>query len=75
MVAFYLKVVSKGPGPQHLEEGVVVDILTNIIKVIVFASCTNTLLRVGSTTQLGHGVGRINGVKEDWLELRKKKGI
>lgn len=46
-----------------------VDIFTHIIQIVVFAACANALLRVGSTTQPGHGVGRVNGVEEDGLEL------
>lgn len=38
----------------------------------MFASCTDTLLGVGSTTQPGHWVGWINGVEEDGFELRGK---
>lgn len=68
-MAEYLKVVPKGPGPQHLKEGVVVDIFAHIVQIVVFTSCTDTLLSVGSTTQLSHRVGRIDGVEEDWLEL------
>lgn len=67
----YLEVVPKGPGPQHLKEGVVVDVLANIVQVVVFSSGADALLRVGSAAKLGHGVGRIDGVQEDWLELRE----
>lgn len=48
-----------------------VDIFPHIIQVVVFASCTDTLLGVCSTSQLGHWVGWINGVEEDGLELRE----
>lgn len=37
----------------------------------MFAPGTDTLLGVGSTTQSGHGVGGVDGVQEDRLELRK----
>lgn len=66
----HLEVVPKGPGPQHLEEGVVVDVFAHIVQVIVFASCTDTLLCVGGAGQPGHGVRRVDGVQEDGLELR-----
>ena len=74
MTTRYLEVVAKGPGPQHLEEGVVVDVFTHIVQVIVFASRTDTLLGVGGTTQPGHRVGGIDGVEEDGLELREERG-
>lgn len=47
-----------------------VHVLANIVKVVVFASSADTLLRVGSAAELCHWVGRIDGVEEDWLELR-----
>lgn len=48
-----------------------VDVLANIVQVVVFSSGADALLRVGSAAKLGHGVGRIDGVQEDWLELRE----
>lgn len=66
----YLEVVPKGPGPQHLKERVVVDVLANIVKVVVFAAGTYTLLSIGGAAKLCHWMGRIDGVQEDWLELR-----
>lgn len=47
-----------------------VDIFTHIVQVVVFTSSTDTLLGVGGTSQLGHRVGRIDSVEEDWLKLR-----
>jgi len=44
-----LEKVSKRPVPQHLEEGVMVGVLSNIIQVIVLPSSSNALLRVDST--------------------------
>ena len=67
----YLKVVSKGPRTKHLEEGVMVDVLAHVVQVVVFSSCAYALLRVGSTPEPGHGVGRVDGVEEDGLELRR----
>ena len=48
-----------------------VDVLAHIVQVIVLASCADALLRVGSTPEPGHGVGRVYGVEEDGLELRR----
>lgn len=66
----YLKVVSKGPGAQHLEEGVVVHVLPHVVKIVVLASSTDALLGVGSAAQSGHGVRRVDGVKKYGLELQ-----
>lgn len=65
----YLKVISKRPRAQHLEERVMIDIFTNIIQVIVFPTGTNALLSVGSSRQLCHRVGGVKSVEEDGLEL------
>lgn len=65
----YLKVVSEGPGAQHLKEGVVVHVLAHIIQVIVLAPSADALLCVSCTLESGHGVGRVNGVQENRLEL------
>lgn len=67
----YLEVVPKGPGAQHFKEGVVVNVFPHIIQVVVFASCTDALLSVGGTPQLGHGVGGVYGVEEDGLVLQQ----
>lgn len=58
----YFKVISKGPGAQHLKEGVVVHILSHVIQVIMFTTSTDALLGVGSTLQSSHGVGWVDGV-------------
>ncbi len=41
--SFLLEIVPKGPVAQHLKEGVMVHILTNIIQVIMLAASTYTL--------------------------------
>ena len=43
-----LEVVPEGPVAQHLEEGVVVHILANVIKVIVLATSTYALQQNGT---------------------------
>lgn len=49
-----------------------VDVFTHVVQVVVFTSGPDALLGVGSTTQLSHRVGRIDGVQKDGLELRGK---
>lgn len=46
-----------------------VDVFTHVVQVVVFASCADAFLGVGSAVQPSHGVGRIDGVEEDGLEL------
>ncbi len=67
--SFLLEVVTERPVTQHLEESVVVRVLSDIVKIVVLASCTNTLLRVDSAL---HGTKRRVGVgdtQEDGLVL------
>lgn len=70
---FYLEIIPKGPGAQHLEEGVVVDILSHIIQVIVLAPSSDALLSVGGSAQFSKWVRGVNSVEEDGFELRGKK--
>lgn len=58
----YFKIISKGPGPQHLKKGVMIHILAHVIQVIMFTTSTDALLGVGSTLQSGHGVGWVDRV-------------
>ena len=44
--SFFLKVVSKGPITQHLEECVVVVVPAHIFQVIVFSTGPDALLRI-----------------------------
>ena len=55
-----LEVVAEGPVAEHLEKGVVVDILADVVKIIVLASSTNALLRVARSLQLGKRTGGVN---------------
>ena len=43
---FLFEIISKGPIPQHLEEGVVIGIQAYIFQVIVFPACSNTFLGI-----------------------------
>src|SRR5438874_1873097 len=46
---FFLEVIAKGPVAEHLEEGVVVSVQTNILKIIMFAAGADAFLCVGRT--------------------------
>ena len=69
----HLEEISKGPVPKHLKEGVMVRVFSHIIKVIVFASSSDTLLTVDHTRQFGKVTARINSALKDWLELQDKR--
>lgn len=47
-----------------------INVFAHVVQVVVFPSCSNAFLRVGGPPQLGHGVGRVDGVQEDGLELK-----
>ncbi len=47
-----LEVIAEGPVAQHLEEGVVVGVVTDVLEVVVFAAGADAFLGVG-----GAGVG------------------
>lgn len=70
---FYLEIIPKGPGAQHLEEGVVVDILPHVVQVVVLAPSSDALLSVGGSAQLSERVRGVDGVEEDGFELKVKK--
>src|SRR4051812_13727846 len=42
----FLVIVSKRPVAQHLEEGMMIGIMTNFFKIVVLARDTNDLLRI-----------------------------
>lgn len=46
-----------------------VDVLPHVVQVVVLAAGADALLGVGGAAQPGHGVGRVDGVQEDGLEL------
>ena len=76
---FNLEKVSKRPVSQHLKEGVMVGILSNIIQVIVLPSSSNGPLRVGLFTRVyctGLNCGRVRGRRRErkgGKEGRKKE--
>lgn len=64
-----LEICCEAPIAKHLKEGVVVYILAHIIKVIMLASSTDTLLRVHSSLEIGERALRIHCTHENRLEL------
>ena len=64
-----LEVVSEGPVAQHLEESMMINILPNIIKIIMFTPSTNALLCIHSSLPLRHVTVWINSPHKDWFEL------
>ena len=53
-----LEVIAEGPVPQHLEKGVVIGIVADIIKVVVLASGADAFLRIGGPRRIvGSGLG------------------
>ena len=68
----YLKVVAKRPVSEHLKEGVVVDVLADVVKVIVFAAGAYTLLTVDGARQSTHPTVGIDAALEDRLELNRR---
>ncbi len=61
---FLLEVVAERPVAEHLEEGVVVGVLADVVEIVVLAAGADALLRVG-----GPLVGPRAGAEEDVLEL------
>ncbi len=59
-----LEVVAERPVAEHLEEGVVVRVLADVVEVVVLAAGADALLRVGRAL-----VGRLLGAEEVRLEL------
>ncbi len=61
---FLLEVIAKAPVAEHLEEGVVVGVLADVVQIVVLAAGADALLRVGGTL-----VGPGAGAEEHVLEL------
>mmetsp|Transcript_51491 Transcript_51491/g.85529 ORF Transcript_51491/g.85529 Transcript_51491/m.85529 type:complete len:613 (+) Transcript_51491:698-2536(+) len=64
-----LEVVPEGPVAEHLEEGVVVRVLSHVVQVVVLSSSPDALLGVGGSLQLSQVARGIGRPQEDWLEL------
>jgi hypothetical protein len=61
---FLLEVIAEAPVAEHLEEGVVVGVLADVVEVVVLAAGADAFLRVG-----GAGIRRLLGAQEVRLEL------
>jgi len=68
----HLEVVSKGPGPHHLKEGVVVDVPADVLQVVVFPSGSDALLRVHHSLIGRHLTEGVGGAQEDRFELEQR---
>mmetsp|Transcript_1474 Transcript_1474/g.4793 ORF Transcript_1474/g.4793 Transcript_1474/m.4793 type:complete len:801 (-) Transcript_1474:135-2537(-) len=64
-----LEVVPKRPVAQHLEHGVMVRVLADIIQVVVLATCSDALLRVARPFEFGETTGGIRRPQEDGFVL------
>lgn len=71
LLGAHLEVIPERPGAQHLEEGVMIDILAHVVQVVVLPPSPDAFLGIGSSPQLCHRVRRVNSVQEDGFELKK----
>ena len=55
---FFLKIVTKRPVAKHFEHGMVVGIMSNFFKIIMFARNAEAFLRIGHTWPLGGFVAK-----------------
>ena len=58
---FFFEVVAEGPVPQHFKKGVVVGVIADILKVVVFAAGADAFLGIGSAWRI---VGSFLSAKE-----------
>lgn len=68
----HLKVIPKGPVPQHLEERVMVSIPAHILQIVVLPSGTHTLLAVHHPPVLGQLAPGVHRAQENGLELEMR---
>lgn len=68
----HLKVIPKGPVPQHLEEGVMVSISAHILQIVVLPSRTHALLAVHHAPVLGQLAPGVYRAQENGLELQMR---
>jgi hypothetical protein len=67
----YLEVVTKGPVAQHFKEGVMINILANIIQIIVLSTGSYALLGVRCSDHVGQITVWIGSSQKYGFELRK----
>mmetsp|Transcript_25502 Transcript_25502/g.54394 ORF Transcript_25502/g.54394 Transcript_25502/m.54394 type:complete len:414 (+) Transcript_25502:1750-2991(+) len=66
---FFFEVIPEGPVSKHFEKGVVVNIFSDVVQIIVFSSGTDAFLGVDGTLELCHGQGRVAGSQKQRLVL------
>ena len=66
---FHFEVIAEGPVAQHLEEGVVVDVLPDIVQIVMLPAGADAFLGVGGAGQGGHGVVGGHGPEEERFVL------
>lgn len=71
----YLEIVPKGPISKHLKEGVVVNILSHIIQVIVLSSSSYALLGISCPDEMSQITVWVCWSQKYGLELPKNKLI
>ncbi|KAI3487195.1 hypothetical protein L1887_48905 [Cichorium endivia] len=64
-----LEVVAEGPVSEHLEEGVVVGVLADVVEVVVLSACTDALLGVDGALHGAEGGVGVCDAEEDGLVL------
>lgn len=69
---YYLEIISKRPIPHHFKECMMVNIFTHVVKIIVFSTGSNALLRIDNPYPFGHVTIRINCSQEYGFELKYK---
>lgn len=66
----YLEIISKGPAAEHLKKRVVICVLPDQVKIIVFTSRSDTLLTVGGSQTWPRLL-----TQENWSELLRGRMI
>ena len=61
---FFFEVITKGPIPKHLEKSMVIDVVSNIFKIVVLSTSANAFLRIDCAR-----VWPSSSTKKDILEL------
>ena len=78
---FFLEVIAERPVTQHLKEGVMVRVFSNIVQIVVLPACANALLRIRRPGELGKRRLRISLAQENRFVLiharvcEEKRGV
>src|SRR5580692_6038154 len=65
-----LEIVAKAPVPEHLKKCVVVSVESDVIQVVVFTTCANALLGVGSSSRAKRGFFLAQKVRNELIHTR-----